>query len=140
MKKVVVLSWAVLLGAMAPSAAMEPGGKLSGFSCVALNVKGLGLTPEEMWTGRGFPSVLERPDPQAKPIGGVAQIIYVTWPLKEENGFVQVLFPDGQRGWLERKAIRPLRKADGSIGGCSLFRRADGRIMFSLDPGVAVNN
>jgi hypothetical protein len=36
--------------------------------------------------------------------------------------------------------IRPLRKADGSLGSCKLSWGHDGRIVISLDPGVSLRN
>ena len=64
----------------------------------------------------------------------------MAWPLKTENGFTQILRANGQLAWIGANAIRPLRKGDGSPGGCKLSYAQDGRITFALDPGVAVGN
>ena len=66
--------------------------------------------------------------------------MYVTWPLRTEYGFTQILRANGQLAWIADNAIRPLRKADGTQGGCKLWRAQNGRITFALNPGVAVGN
>jgi hypothetical protein len=45
----------------------------------------------------------------------------------------------GKIGWVDQNVVHPLRRADGTTGGCTLIRRPDGRIILSLDPGVGVN-
>jgi hypothetical protein len=75
-----------------------------------------------------------------KPVSGVSTIIYIAWPPVIENGFVKAMAYGGKLGWLEQNAVTPLRRADGTTGGCTLRRRADGRIMFDLDPGVGINH
>ena len=67
-------------------------------------------------------------------------LVYVKWPLEVENGFVAVLYHTDRTGWVARDDIRPLRKPDGTPGGCKLWWGRDGRIMFALDPGVRIWN
>ena len=119
----------------------EPEGEIvSGFQCVGINIKGLHLSQDDLRTGAKFPWMLDAPRDGAKPVSGVSTIIYIAWPPVIENGFVKAMAYDGKLGWLEQNAVTPLRRADGTTGGCTLRRRADGRIMFDLEPGVGINN
>jgi hypothetical protein len=111
---------------------------MSGFQCVGINIEGLHLGADDLRTGAGFPWILDAPKDGAKAISQVSSIIYVAWPIAVENGFMKAMTYDGKIGWLEQKAVRPLRRADGTIGGCTLSRRSDSRIMFHLDPGIGV--
>lgn len=140
MRKIVLVCMGLLLGTASQAMAGKSGTALNGFQCVALNSRALGLTPQDLWSGEGLPWVLETPVPNAPRVSRVSGIIYVTWPIKTANGFVQVLRHNGELGWLQSNAIRPLRRRDGSIGGCTLFQRGDGQVMFHLDPGVGVKN
>ncbi len=111
---------------------------LSGFQCFKVDLEALHISSENAWAGKGFPPVFAIPDGSSKPIGSQLGLAYVTWPLKKQNGYVQILRANGQIGWVAENAVRPLRKADGTVGGCTLSRGADGRIISKLDPGVAV--
>jgi hypothetical protein len=119
----------------------EPQGQIvTGFQCVGINIKSLHLSEEDLRTGAKFPWILDAPRDEAKAVSGVSTIIYIAWPPVIENGFVKAMAYGGKLGWLEQNAVAPLRRADGTTGGCTLRRRADGRIMFDLDPGVGINN
>jgi hypothetical protein len=116
-----------------------PNTPLLGYQCYTVDGDRLGLTQQDYFSGRRFPLVLGAPAADAEVVGRVAVILYVKWPLKIENGFVEVLYHTDRLGWVPRDDIRPLRKADGTSGGCKLWSGKDG-IMFALDPGVAVGN
>jgi hypothetical protein len=114
------------------------GTAVSGFQCVGINIETLRLTPDDLRTGNGFPWILDSPNAEAKRLGQVSTIIYVAAPVTVDNGFIKTMTYNGKIGWLDEKAVRPLRRMDGSTGGCTLSRRPDGRIMFHLDPGVGI--
>ena len=98
---------------------------------------GLASSQDDLRTGERFPWMLDAPRDDAKPVGRVSGIIYIAWPPVVENGFLKAMGYGGKIGWLEQNAVRPLRRADGTTGGCTLRRRSDGRIMFDhLEPGV----
>ena len=111
-----------------------------GFQCAGINIEGLHLGADDLRTGAGFPWILDAPKDGATPISQVSSIIYVAWPIAVENGFLEAMTYDGKMGWLEQEAVRPLRRVDGTTGGCTLSRRSDGRIMFHLDRGVGVRS
>jgi hypothetical protein len=142
MKWFAMLSASVLCGAPYASAGEWPpeNTPFLGAQCYTVNEQTLHLTQDDYFSGQKFPVILDSPEAGAKPVGRVAAIFYVTWPLKIENGFVQVLHHMDGLGWIPKSAIRPLRKADGSPGGCRLWWGKDGRVMFALDPGVSIRN
>ncbi len=113
---------------------------ISGFQCVGINIPGLHLSQDDLRTGAKFPWMLDAPKGDAKAVSRVSGIIYVAWPPVVENGFLKAMNYGGKIGWLEQNAVRPLRRADGTTGGCTLWRRSDGRIMFDPVPGVGINN
>ena len=140
MKAVVFFSSIVALLTFSEAKAEPEGEIVSGFQCVGINIKGLHLSQDDLRTGAKFPWMLDAPRDGARPVSGVSTIIYIAWPPVIENGFVKAMSYDGTTGWLEQNAVRPLRRADGTTGGCTLRRRSDGLIMFHLEPGLGINN
>jgi hypothetical protein len=140
MKSIAFLLALVLGTSFSQVMAAENGTPILGFQCYTVAEQRLHLTPDDYFSGSKFPEVLDAPHVGAKAVSRVAAIFYVTWPLKIENDFVQVLYHTNQLGWVPQSAIRLLRKADGEPGGCKLWWGPDGRIMFALDPGVSIRN
>ncbi len=120
--------------------AQTVGPELTGFQCFKLDEKALHITPEDAFAGRGLPKVFAEPSSASKVIGSTGGIEYVAWPLEKQNGFLQIMRANGQLGWVTEKGFIPMRKADGTIGGCSLQRQSNGLITFKLDPGVAIRH
>jgi hypothetical protein len=140
MKAAIYISGIVALLAFSEAHGEPEGETVSGFQCVGINIPGLHLTPDDLRTGAGFPWMLDAPREGAKAIGQISGIIYIAWPPVVENGFLKAMAYDGKKGWLEQNAVRPLRRANGTTGGCTLRRRSDGRIMFHLEPGLGINH
>jgi hypothetical protein len=140
MKAVVFISCIAALLTLSEARGQPEGEIVSGLQCVGINIKGLHLSQDDLRTGAKFPSILDAPDNDAKPVRRISTIIYVAWPPVVENGFVKAMSYDGATGWLEQNVVRPLLRTDGTKGGCTLRRRSDGQIMFHLEPGVSINN
>src|SRR5271154_645162 len=140
MKTVVFVSSIVALLTFSEAHGQPEGEIVSGFQCVGINIKGLQLSQDDLRTGAKFPLILDAPRDNAKPVRRISTIIYIAWPPVIENGFVKAMSYDGTIGWLEENAVRTLRRADGTTGGCTLQRRSNGLIMFNLDPGVGINH
>ena len=138
MKTIIVVSGIVALLTFSQAHGMPQGEVIPGFQCVGLNIKGLHLSQEDLWTAAKNPWILDAPNADAQPVAKVPMIIYIAWPAVVENGFLKAMSLGGKMGWVDQNTVRPLRRADGTTGGCTLTRRPDGRIILSLDPGVGV--
>src|SRR5271163_304833 len=139
MKAAIFVSGVVALLAFSEAHGEPEGQTISGFQCVGINIPGLHLTADDLRTGAGFPWILDAPRDGAKAVARVSGIIYIASPPVVENGFLKAMTYGGKIGWLEQNAIRPLRRADGTTGGCTLRRGSDGRIMFHLESGLGIN-
>ncbi len=115
---------------------LTPGAPLSGFQCYHTDPQKLHLTKEDVWAGRGSPPVFDAPSSDARKLGVDPAIVYVAWPLRRENGFVEVLRINGQLAWISEDVIRPLYREPWSRGGCTLSWSNDGTIRTHLDPGA----
>jgi hypothetical protein len=138
MKTVIFVSGIAALLTFGEAHAMPQGEVISGFQCVGLNIKDLQISQDDLRTGARFPWILDKPSEDAKAVARVGTIIYIVWPPVVENGFLKAMSLGGKMGWVDQNTVRPLRRADGTTGGCTLTRRPDGRIILSLDPGVGV--
>jgi hypothetical protein len=114
---------------------LEPGSPLSGYQCYHLDAEALKLTPDDIWSGKGFPPVFKGPSEDSGKLGEAAGIVYVAWPLQKENGFVRTMQFGGQLGWISESVIRPLYRDPGSKGGCTLKWHGN-LVQFALDPGA----
>lgn len=114
---------------------LQPGSPLSGYQCYHIDAAALKLTPKDAWEGKGFPSVFIGPSEESEKRGEASGLVYVAWPLRKDNGFVQILRGNGEIAWISEAAIRPLYRDPGSKGGCTLSWHGN-RIQFSLDPGA----
>jgi hypothetical protein len=124
-----------LIGSGAHAERLQPGSPLSGFQCYSINEKVLKLTPEAAWEGKGFPPVFKGPSEDSGKVGIASGLVYVAWPLRKENGFVQILRLEGQIAWISESVIRPLYRDSGSKGGCTLSWQGN-LVQFALDPGA----
>jgi hypothetical protein len=140
MKAAIFVSSIVVLLAFSEAHGQPKGETVSGFQCVGINIPGLHLSQDDLRTGAKFPMIRDEPTDDAKAVRRISTIIYIAWPPVVQNGFVKAMSYDGTIGWLEENAVRPLRRADGTTGGCTLQRRSNGLIMFNLDPGVGINH
>ena len=141
MKVLGIVACGAMLMSFGAVAAPKENTVLLGYQCYTIDTERLGLTRDDVFMGRNLPSFLAGPEADAKVVLAPAPlIIYVKWPLEIENGFAAVLYHSDRTGWIAREDIRPLRKPDGTPGGCKMWWGKDGRVMFALDAGVAVGN
>ena len=114
---------------------LEPGSPLSGYQCYHVDAEVLKLTPDDVWSGKGFPAVFKGPSEDSGKLGVASGVVYVAWPLQIQNGFVRTLRFGGDLGWISEGVIRPLYRAPGSKGGCTLSW-GGGLVQYHLDPGA----
>jgi hypothetical protein len=77
---------------------------LEGYACMDLN-----LTDEEMRNFGSLPPVFAAPKQESKKIGVATSTVFVVSPIREVNGFVEMLRLNGQRGWIASKMLRSHR-------------------------------
>jgi hypothetical protein len=124
-----------LVGGEAHSERLAPGSSLSGFQCYYIDAQALKLTPEEAWADKGFPPVFRAASQNSDRLGVASGVVYIAWPLQEQNGFLRILRFGGEIAWIRSDVIRPLYRTPGSKGGCTLAWHGD-QIRFHLDPGA----
>ncbi|HWY81029.1 MAG TPA: hypothetical protein VNY10_03655 [Roseiarcus sp.] len=127
-----------MLGAICNNAqaqSLAPGQSLVGYQCYHIDAQALKLTSDDAWSGKGFPPVFTEPSEASDRLGVASGIVYVAWPLQQENGFVKTVRIGGELGWISADVVRPLYREPGSKGGCTLLWRGN-RIQFHLDPGA----
>src|SRR5208283_1580068 len=127
MKAANFVSIIVALLAFSEAHGQPDGETVSGFQCVGINIPGLHLSQDDLRTGAKFPMIRDEPRGDAKAVRRISTIIYIAWPPVVQNGFVKAMSYDGTIGWLEENAVRPLRRPDGTTGGCILRRHANGQ-------------
>jgi hypothetical protein len=123
------------IGGWAHAEQLQPGSPLTGFQCYSIDEKVLKLTPEEAFEGKGFPPVFNGPSEDSGKVGIASGLVYVAWPLRKDNGFLQILRGNGETAWISEAVMRPLYRDPGSKGGCTLKWHGN-RIQAYLDPGA----
>jgi hypothetical protein len=123
------------IGGSAHAEQLQPGSPLTGYECYSIDERVLKLTPEMAWEGKGFPPVFKGPSVESGKVGNASGLVYVAWPLRKDNGFVQIVRLEGQIAWISESVIRPLYRDPGSKGGCTLKWHGN-LIQFYLDPGA----
>lgn len=123
------------IGGWAHAEQLQPGSPLTGFQCYGIDEKVLKLTPEEAFEGKGFPPVFNGPSEDSGKVGIASGLVYVAWPLRKDNGFLQILRGNGETAWISEAVMRPLYRDPGSKGGCTLKWHGN-RIQAYLDPGA----
>ena len=98
MKVLGIVACGAMLMSFGAVAAPKENTPLLGYQCYTVDGDRLGLTQDD-FLGRSFPSFLGGPEADAEVVlARVAVILYVKWPLKIENGFVEVLYHTDRRG------------------------------------------
>lgn len=65
---------------------LEPGSPLSGYQCYHLDAEALKLTPDDLWIGKGLPSVFKGPSEDSGKLGVASGLVYVACPCREKTG------------------------------------------------------
>lgn len=95
---------------------------LPGYSCMALN-----LTEREMFDPSAAPPVMAAPSPNAQKIGAPSSVVITEDPVRSENGYIAMLMPNGQKGWVIAAKLRPYRNATNPSTRCIPAIMSDGR-------------
>lgn len=98
---------------------------IPGFACLRLN-----LPREEMISGTINAPVFSAPSPQAPRIGTASAVMIVKTPMNVSNGFVQILFFNGQEGWMQKELLKSYNTPELPNGHCTPAVLSNGRIGF----------
>lgn len=104
-----------------------PVAPIPGFECMALKVS----DSEAMNPWLIVPLKAE-PTNASSDVGRVSAILFVKTPEVVQNGFVEAMIFNGQRGWVSASAIKPWKSMNGSSQQCIPSRMSDGSIGFDL--------
>ena len=74
-----------------------------------------------------LPSVFEAPSAGSKKIGIATSIIYALSPTNEVSGFIEVVHPNGVRGWVQANAIEPWHNVNTPAARCTARLLPNGR-------------
>jgi len=100
--------------------------ELTGYRCMTLN-----LNFQQMMDPSVVVPVLSQPVSTAPRIGVAASTVAAKEPPTVTNGFIEVLFPSGQKGWVMQSYLKPWRPAAGTTAHCIPAWLSNGRLGFS---------
>jgi len=86
---------------------------LSGYACMSLN-----LTEQQLGDNSVIVPILSKPSSTAQRVGEASSIIIAVSPLREVNGYVEVLRLDGGSGWIAGQYVKPWRNPGNSGRSC----------------------
>lgn len=95
---------------------------LPGYACMQL-----ALTPEQLTDPKVGVPVREAPSRAAPIVGFAANTVIVQDPPQPEAGFLQVLRPTGEVGWIEAGYLRPWSNPFAPSARCSPAIMSNGK-------------
>ena len=99
---------------------------LPGYACMMLN-----LTERQYMDPATHVPVRSEPQVNAPQVGLASGTIAVPTPVREQNGFMEALFPTGQTVWIESKMLRPYHSLSDPTAKCIPALMSNGRIGFT---------
>ena len=98
-----------------------------GLACMSLDSQAMQATQQSE-----LPPVLAAPSPTATRLGYPTEIVFVTWPLVERNGYVEMERMNGQVGWIASNRLQPWRPLNGGNAKCVPSVMSNGRLGTSI--------
>ena len=95
---------------------------IEGYSC-----KRLRMTHEQAVDRSFTVPVFSQPSRSNPPAGIASAIVFAKDPSKLQNGFAQILFPDGRSMWIEAKWLAPFATPQFPKATCTPSWMSDGR-------------
>lgn len=105
-----------LLGSSAAwhSSSAAPTSKpLPGYGCMMLN-----QTEQQSMDPNVHVNILEGPSPSARSVGWAGSIVAVKQPTAVQNGYVEVMMPNGRTGWIPATSVRQYHSAADPSAHC----------------------
>ena len=110
--------FSALLAAASPASAAA-----AGLSCMEPSI--LDSNPNPAFSA--LPGVFASPSSDSRKIGVATSIVYAVTPLKHVGGFIEVLHPNGMRGWVEESALEPWHNVNTPSARCTARILPDGK-------------
>jgi len=101
------------------------GKPIPGYVCMRLN-----LSREQMTSRQFNVPVYAGPSEASERVGQASAVMIVRSPANVENGFAELLFFNGRRGWLQRSLLRPYKTIEAPNATCTPEILPNGRIGF----------
>jgi hypothetical protein len=79
----------------------------------------LNLTNEQLRDSALTVPVFKAPSQSSGQVGFAAALIIAKSPLHVENGFAEVLFPDGRTVWIAANMLRPYKNESNPSAHCT---------------------
>jgi hypothetical protein len=114
----------VILGAHA-ALAQTASRPLSGYECKMLNI-----TEQQSMDPNFHVAVHSGPSETSRVVGWAAAVVIVKTPAIAENGFLQMLFPNGRTVWIAASETKAYRPVSDPSARCQPEILANGRIGF----------
>lgn len=122
------MKWMMALGAVvmvsATSAHAQGGAKpIAGYRCMMLNI-----TEQQSMDPNFRVTIRSAPSPSAPSAGWAAAVVIVRDPAVPQNGFLQMLKPNGQTAWIPADMVKVYRPAADPNARCVPEVLPNGRI------------
>jgi hypothetical protein len=88
----------------------------------------LNITEQEAMDPAFHVDVKERPTGMSRTIGWQPGVVIAKDPLLSENGFLQVIRPNGQVGWIPQDMVKPYHAESDPTAKCVPERLPNGLI------------
>ena len=95
---------------------------LPGYACMRLK-----LTHEQVADRNLQIPVFVGPSVSSGKLGNASAIVLVRAPLRVENGFAEILFPDGRTAWLSRDLLEPYATSEFPNAHCTPSLMSNGK-------------
>jgi hypothetical protein len=112
---------ACLLAAASPASARA----LPGFKCMMLNI-----TEQQAMDPNFHVTVRSAPSATASPAGWAGAVVITYAPLREQNGFTEMVLPNGHSVWVESDMVKPYHAKADPTARCVPEVLPNGRIGF----------
>lgn len=124
--------WAFILGvtiSLAPSigsalTAVQPA---PGLACMSLDSQALQTMQQS-----DLPPVLAAPNPSAVRLGYPSEIVFVKWPLIQQNGYTEMERLNGQTGWIDTAHLTIWHPLNGGTAKCIPSIMSNGQLGTSI--------
>jgi hypothetical protein len=74
-----------------------------------------------------LPGVYSEPSSNSKKIGVATSVVYAVTPMKQVNGFIEVLHPNGATGWVQESELELWHNVNTPSARCTAQVLPDGK-------------